>query len=155
MPCAINKDECRCVSSLYHQVVSVANPSSWAVQRRSALAPLQNFIEKRPQKPEIVMIEAERSEGGGFLALSRGSWRVTGRVRGRHSTFGSFKPEAPAATATRLVTPSADTRFSLIGLLETYIPPPSPSHIHLKLSIILSRTCSFRIILALPRLLHI
>lgn len=100
------------------------------------------------------MIEAERSEGG-FLALSRGSWRVTGRVRGRHSTFGSFKPKAPAATATRPVTPSADTRFSLIGLLETYPLPPSPSYIHLKLSVILSRTYFFCITLALPRLLHI
>jgi hypothetical protein len=64
MPCAINKDECRCVSNLYHHIVSIANPCSWAwaVQRISGFAPLQNFVEKRPQKPKIVMIEAERSE---------------------------------------------------------------------------------------------
>lgn len=75
------------------------------------------------------MVEAERIAGG-MAKGAEGVGGLRGGGGGDTALFGSFKPIAPAATATYLVTPSADTRRLLIGSLELYSPPPS-SHIHL------------------------
>lgn len=83
------------------------------------------------------------------LSASQAAWRrgaegvggLRGGGGGDPALFGSFKPIAPATTATCLVTPSADTRYVLIGSLEMYLP----LHHHL------ISTCTRQIILSSPQ----